>query len=457
MGTAAHDHDELIPRDVAAEVLLAQQPGHRRPLAGRAGRLDAGQRKGRNDLGCRLPRIDLDLGSAGRALRPRRRRADTRGHRTRERAERCGLSVNLGEDELPELRVAEYRAQPAERVGLAAAEGVGRDIRIPEGDHRDAAVGQGAQQAERRLGGLLQVVDDHQAERRDPVVWAAADAHRLDREARELRRVELGASTGCHDLEVLLDEVGRRDPRLASGRPPELAEPRRRHVVLGGPRHEFAELRAESAQATHARIEELGPGGAAAALKMPLKERGDVGVLFGGRHQPRRLSTGGTGSGPHQLEGEGGDGAGERPVAGDPDAQGEAVAKPGGRGARGGEHEKRVRRPAAAALVDGPDPVGDELDDRGCLAGPGGAEHGCRCVVGEVDHAALAGIRNHLLRSRGRRALEPDAAHAPTVAGGADSRGPPSVLLWVNPADLPPRHPVIFGCGHSHRYRQQPS
>ena len=143
-------------------------------------------------------RVGSDRGGATRgapcaAARPQRCRCGGDGVRERRAApDRLPVHDARARDSATSGQ-PEPLGQPAQRVGLAAAERVRRDIRIPEGDDRDAAAGEGAQDRERRLGRLLEVVDEHEPEPRDPVVREAAFAIAADREPARARRSRAGA------------------------------------------------------------------------------------------------------------------------------------------------------------------------------------------------------------------------------------------------------------------------
>jgi hypothetical protein len=197
------------------------------------------------------------------------------------------LPVTRGEGEHAHALLAEDGGEPAERVGLAAAEGVGRDIRIAECDDGNAAGRERPQDRERRLRRLLQVVDDDEAQLGDPLPRLTG-ADRRHREAGELGRVELGLARRAHHREVLVDEVACGNPLRLVERAAEFAKSVGTHVVLGGAHHQLAQLGAEAAQPPHVRAEGFGPGRACSLLQVTLDEAREVGILLATGDEARR-------------------------------------------------------------------------------------------------------------------------------------------------------------------------
>jgi hypothetical protein len=237
------------------------------------------------------------------------------------------------EDEGRDAGEAELGAQAPQRTGLPAPERVRRDIWIAERDHGDAATGEGADDRERRLCRLVQVVDQHEAQSRDPVARTAAD-DLGDRESGQLCGVELRLTARAHDAQVLVDEVGARDPLRPAGALAEPAQSRRVDPVLGRPRHEVAQLGAEAAQASHALVEQLRPLRAGPGDDVALEDRGDIGVELARRDETRRFGAVGPRSCADDLEGERRHRASERPGARPLEPECETVAQSRRGGAR---------------------------------------------------------------------------------------------------------------------------
>ena len=306
------------------QVLLAKQPRDRRRLA-RRGRREHGRERRTGGIGC---------GGANRgrlALSTRGGCADAGGDGVRERPESGVRAVHELESEFGHVN-AQSLAQATERIRLTSAEGVGGDIRVAEGDDRDSAAGERAQDRDSRLRRLLQVVDEHETEARDTVVGKRA-VDRRHGEPRQFGRVVLVLAVERLHCQVLGDEVRRGHPLRAIGLATELPHPFRRHPVFGRASHELAQFGAEAAQAAHVGVEGVGPGWAGARLDVALEERPEVGVLLATAEQPGNRSTGRLRRRPDELKGEGGDGSGERSVGRPVEPEREHVAESSGRGA----------------------------------------------------------------------------------------------------------------------------
>jgi hypothetical protein len=183
LATAAHDHGEVAPRHPVLQVAFSEFARDCGPLAGRRLRLDARDRiRGHGALSV----VVCD----GGALGARGRSADPVGDRARHVPQRLALPVRDPEGEGAGAGQLQHLGEAAEDVGFCTAERAGRDIRVPERDDLDATARERAQDLERGLGRLLEVVDDDQLQRRDTVTRVVA-ADRGRRELRELRLVEL--------------------------------------------------------------------------------------------------------------------------------------------------------------------------------------------------------------------------------------------------------------------------
>ena len=258
------------------QVRLTKGAGHRRPLARGTRRLHEGDRHG--GIGARADRG---------ALPARGGRADAGRDGRREGPQGGTLTVTRRERERGEIRQGQDGGQAAEGVGLAAAEGVGCDIRITEGDHRDAPGCQRAQQCQGGLGRLLQVVDDDEPQGRGPLPqFAALDGR--DRVPGELGLIEARLGAVGEHLRVLLDELRGSHPLRMPVRAAQAAQLRDIHVVLRGPGHQLTQLGAEGAQPPHLGTEVLGPARAGPLLEVTLDEGGELDILLGAADQPRR-------------------------------------------------------------------------------------------------------------------------------------------------------------------------
>ncbi len=334
-GTAA-DHDgEVAPRESALQVVFAQGAGDRRELPRRRGRLD-----GRDRRDTRRVVSSRD----GCALRTGGRGADSLGRAGDERAEGRAVPVDPGEHHgLPDVDT-QLDTEPSECVGLAPAERVARDVGVPERDDRDPPAAEGAEDRQRRLGRLVQVIDHDQAERRDPAVGAGG-VDRGHGEARQFGRVELMLPRRPHQRVVPTQEVRRRDPFRAFGGKADLAQATGRDVVLGRARHQLAQLGTEPAQTPHRGVERIGPHRTCAIDDVAVEDGREVGILLRAGQQSGRLGSRRARGGRDDLEGERVDGAGERPVRRPRESDGDAIAQPGGGRPGGREHQDLVGLP----------------------------------------------------------------------------------------------------------------
>jgi len=276
----------------------------------------------------------------------------------------------------------EHAGEAAERVGLAAAEGVRGDIRITEGDDGDTATRERPQQRERRLRCLLQVVDEHETQGIDARVPVGGD--RRDGELHKFGRVELVGAGCAYNRDVLVDEVGRGGPLWMPQPLAERTELRGVDAVLGRAHHELAQLGAEPAESPHVWPEHLRPARTAALGEVPVEQAGDVAVLVAAGHESRQWCAGDARRRRDDIEREGVDRAGERTVGRPRDSQRDRIAQAGRARAARREHHEFVRRPSPIE-----DAVGDELDEGRGLARARGAEHRGGCRFGEVEHDAL--------------------------------------------------------------------
>ena len=329
---------------------------------------------------------------------------DAIGHGPRERPQSRALAVHRAERTGDEPGNAQHAAEATENIRFTASECVRRDIRITERDDRDVAVGESAQERERRPRRFLQVIDDHEFQpghrlRHDP------GGYRSARDAHELRRVELVWAQLSHDLQILRLEVGCRDPFRPTALPAELPQFRRRQVVFRCPHHELAQLSAEPAQAAHVGSERLGPAGAGAVVDVTGKQLADIAVLVRAGEQSWRRLPGQLPGVRDNLERERVDGARERTLGWDGEAQREPIAQPGCRRARGAENHEIVRRPAPLQ-----DTIRHQLDDRRRLAGARCADHGGGCRRRQIDNQALRHVHGLRLGGRQRGCNDPCGA-----------------------------------------------
>ncbi len=372
---------------------LAQSPGDRGPLARGRRRLD---HRDRHLIG-RATGLGGTLPTSGCGADPCR---DGGG----QRAERRILPVRGAEDHRGRVG-AEHLPEAAQRIRLAAAERVRGHIGVAECDDGDAARAERGQEGQRRLGRLLQVVDDDEPQLLD-AFSRIPRLDRADREAAQLGGVELVLPEHRHDLQVLVDEVGRRNPRGSASRPAEVAQCIRSHAELGGAGHQLAELCTEPLGAPHVRGQLGRPDRTDAVLDRALEQAGDVGILLTAGDETRGGCSGGPCGGAHDLEGERVHGAGDGAGGGHAEAGRDRVAQSGRRGAGGGEGDQFVRRPAP-----GLDALGHEFDQGRGLAGAGCAEHGGGHAIRQIDDRLLRRIEPRDRRCSRLLALESDHRH----------------------------------------------
>ena len=156
LAAAAHDDRQVAPRHAVHEVPLAQLPGDRGPLARRRLAPRCWPRAHRRRASTPAPdrrarRAARWVPAAAAPIRSVTTRVTWRS------ASPCRCAVPRVNE--PGAGQLQHLGEAAERVGLRAAERVGRDIRVAERDHADAAARERPQDRERRLRRLLEVVD----------------------------------------------------------------------------------------------------------------------------------------------------------------------------------------------------------------------------------------------------------------------------------------------------------
>ena len=375
------DDDRLVgERHVVLEMPFAEQVRY-------AGRERAGTVRLHRQHG-------LAAGPRGRgALGAGERGADALGDLRDEPPHRLRVPVDRAEAQPHGCLDAEPLLEPAEQVGLAAAEGVGSDVGVAERDDRAAAGGQRGEQADGRLPEVLHVVDHDQSEapgeRSGPVLQ-----HRGGRQCDELGGVERVGLDRRQHLEVLAPELGCGAPLRPVQLDPEVGE------ADGSMSRSVQRANSSRSSPRNDRVSRTsGPSRSGHAVSESGQQLRDQAVLVAAGEQHRGVPAVLRRVAPRDVEGEGGGAC--APAARRP-------AVPTASSSRSRSREACVRRGASsssssAAEQPAADPIRDEGDRGGRAAGARRAEHDRGGAGGQREHRLLVGVEGRGCLARPRR------------------------------------------------------
>ena len=283
---------------------------------------------------------------------------------------------------------ARVPAEPGHRIRDRTPERAGRDVRIAERDDRHPATGERPHERQRRAGRLLGVVENQEPEVAEAAESAGRDGARDEcrRLAQKFGRVEVAVAEARLDVVVDAEEAGRGDPLRPVEPGPELPELLRGDAEFDAAHHEIPQLRAEPSKPAHVGVERLRPRRPGALFDVAVQQLGEDLVLLAAGEQPGRLRPGTRRRIRRQFESQGLRSAGERSEGRYGEPQSEAIPQSRRAGARGGEHEQFVSRPALL------DPPRDQFDQGRRLARPWRAEYRRTGVLRQIENRGLGSI-----------------------------------------------------------------